>query len=49
MIGRGGGKIINLTSGLGKMVMSPFGVHSIAKAGVNHLTRYMAEEPITYR
>ena len=44
MIKRGSGKIINLTSGLGEMVMSPFGLYSIGKAGVLHLTRIMAEE-----
>jgi NAD(P)-dependent dehydrogenase (short-subunit alcohol dehydrogenase family) len=44
MIRQGGGKIINLTSGLAEMVMPPFGVYSIAKGGVNGITRYMAEE-----
>ena len=38
------GKIINLTSGLGQMVMPGLGAYSVAKAGVIHLTRIMAEE-----
>jgi 3-oxoacyl-[acyl-carrier protein] reductase len=44
MIGRGGGKIINVTSGLGEIVMSPFGAYGVAKAGLSHLTRFMAAE-----
>jgi NAD(P)-dependent dehydrogenase (short-subunit alcohol dehydrogenase family) len=44
MIRRGGGKIINVTSGLGEMVLSPFGAYSVTKAGLNHLTRFMAAE-----
>jgi NAD(P)-dependent dehydrogenase (short-subunit alcohol dehydrogenase family) len=44
MIEQGRGKIINLTSGLGEMVMPPFGVYSVTKAGLIHLTRIMAEE-----
>jgi NAD(P)-dependent dehydrogenase (short-subunit alcohol dehydrogenase family) len=44
MIGQGGGKIINVTSGLADVVLSPFGVYSVAKAGLNHLTRIMAFE-----
>jgi len=44
MIRQKSGKIINVTSGLGEIVMSPFGVYSVAKAGLNHLTRIMAEE-----
>lgn len=44
MIKQGGGKIINVTSGLGEMVMPSFGAYSIAKAGVIHLTRFLAEE-----
>ena len=39
MIGQGGGKIINVTSGLAEIVLSPFAVYSVAKAGLNHLTR----------
>lgn len=41
---QGGGKIINVTSGLGEMVMPPFGAYSIAKGAVIHMTRIMAEE-----
>jgi 3-oxoacyl-[acyl-carrier protein] reductase len=44
MTKQGGGKIINVTSGLGEMVKPLFGVYSVAKAGVIHLTRIMAEE-----
>lgn len=38
------GKIINVTSGLGHIVMSPFGLYSIAKAGLDHMTRILAAE-----
>jgi len=44
MIRQGGGKIINVTSGLGEVALSPFGAYSVAKAGLNHLTRIMAAE-----
>jgi NAD(P)-dependent dehydrogenase (short-subunit alcohol dehydrogenase family)/uncharacterized protein (DUF1499 family) len=44
MIGQGGGKIINVTSGLAKIALSPFAAYSVAKAGLNHLTRIMALE-----
>jgi 3-oxoacyl-[acyl-carrier protein] reductase len=44
MVRQGSGKIINVTSGLGDRVMSPFGVYSVSKAGLNHLTRILAEE-----
>jgi 3-oxoacyl-[acyl-carrier protein] reductase len=44
MIRQGSGKIINVTSGLGEMVMPPFGTYSVTKAGLIHLTRIMAEE-----
>jgi 3-oxoacyl-[acyl-carrier protein] reductase len=44
MIGQGGGKIINVTSGLAEIVLSPFAVYSVAKAALNHLTRIMAFE-----
>lgn len=41
---QGSGKIVNVTSGLADIVMPPFGAYSVSKAGVNHLTRVMAEE-----
>ncbi|MEJ2184084.1 MAG: SDR family NAD(P)-dependent oxidoreductase [Nitrospirota bacterium] len=44
MLERGGGKIINVTSGLGEMVYSPFGAYSAAKGALNHLTLIMAAE-----
>ncbi|RLB20553.1 MAG: SDR family NAD(P)-dependent oxidoreductase [Deltaproteobacteria bacterium] len=44
MISKKHGKIINVTSGLGQMVMPGLGAYSVAKAGVIHLTRIMAEE-----
>jgi len=44
MIRQGGGKIINVTTGLGEIVLPPFGAYSVAKAGLNHLTRIMAAE-----
>ena len=44
MIRQKRGKIINVTSGLGVMAMPLFGGYSIAKAGVIHLTRILAEE-----
>jgi len=44
MIRQKRGKIINLTSGLGVMAMPLFGGYSIAKAGVIHLTKILAEE-----
>jgi NAD(P)-dependent dehydrogenase (short-subunit alcohol dehydrogenase family) len=44
MIVQGGGKIINVTSGLAEIALSPFAVYSVAKAGLNHLTRIMAFE-----
>ena len=44
LVKKGQGKIINVTSGLGSMVMPGLGAYSIAKAGVIHLTRIMAEE-----
>lgn len=39
-----GETIINVTSGLGEMVMPLFGAYSITKAGLIHLTKIMAEE-----
>src|SRR4030043_89219 len=44
MIKQRKGKIINVISGLGERVMPPFGAYSVAKAGLIHLTRFMAEE-----
>lgn len=44
MVRQGGGKIINVTSGLGEMAMPPFGVYSVAKGALIHLSRIMAEE-----
>jgi 3-oxoacyl-[acyl-carrier protein] reductase len=44
MLRQGGGKIINVTSGLGEMVMPPLGAYSVSKAGLMHLTRIMAAE-----
>jgi NAD(P)-dependent dehydrogenase (short-subunit alcohol dehydrogenase family) len=44
MIKQGGGKIINVTSGLGEIALSPFGAYSVSKAGLMHLTRIMAAE-----
>ena len=45
---QGAGKIINVTSGLAEIVMPPFGAYSVSKAGVNHVTRIMAEELRTF-
>ena len=44
MIKQSRGKIINVTSGLGEMVMPLFAAYSVAKAGLIHLTKIMAEE-----
>ncbi len=44
MIRRGGGAIVNITSGLALRVLTPLGVYSVSKAGVDILTRYLAEE-----
>jgi NAD(P)-dependent dehydrogenase (short-subunit alcohol dehydrogenase family) len=41
---RGGGAIINVTSGLGSYARSPFGLYCIAKGGLNQLTRILALE-----
>ncbi len=41
---RGGGAIVNVTSGLGSFVLSPFGLYCIAKGGLNQLTRILALE-----
>jgi NAD(P)-dependent dehydrogenase (short-subunit alcohol dehydrogenase family) len=44
MLKQGRGKIINVTSGLGEIVMPFFGAYSVAKAGLIHLTKIMSEE-----
>ena len=44
MIKQNRGKIINVTSGLGEIVMPPFTAYSVTKAGLIHLTKIMAEE-----
>ena len=44
MIEGGGGRIVNVTSGLAEIVMPMFGAYSVSKAGVNHMTRIMAQE-----
>lgn len=44
MIKQGSGKIINVTSGLGEIVMPTFAAYSVTKAGLIHLTKIMAEE-----
>ncbi|KAF0215239.1 MAG: short-chain [Geobacteraceae bacterium] len=48
MIRQGSGKIINVTTGMGEIVMPPFGTYSVTKAGLIHLTRIMAEELKVY-
>ncbi len=44
MVEGGRGWVVNITSGLGQIVMPVFGAYSVSKAGLNHLTRIMAEE-----
>ena len=44
MIKQGRGKIINVTSGLGEIVMPFLGAYSVTKAGLIHLTKIMSEE-----
>ncbi|UCF89217.1 MAG: SDR family oxidoreductase [bacterium] len=44
MIEAGGGRIVNVTSGLADFVMPLFGAYSVSKAALNHMTRIMAEE-----
>ena len=38
------GKIINVTSGLGEMVMPNLGAYAVSKAALNHFTRILALE-----
>jgi len=49
MIEQRKGKIVNVISGLGEIVMPPFGPYSITKAGLIHLTRLLAEELKDFR
>jgi NAD(P)-dependent dehydrogenase (short-subunit alcohol dehydrogenase family) len=44
MIRRGGGRIINVTSGMADISMPLFGAYSASKAALNNMTRIMAEE-----
>lgn len=39
-----GGNIVNVTSGLGRFPMEPYGAYCVAKAGLNMLTRVLALE-----
>jgi 3-oxoacyl-[acyl-carrier protein] reductase len=48
MIEQRSGKIINVTSGLGTMVMPVLGGYSVSKAGLDHLTKILAEEVREY-
>ncbi|MBN1627629.1 MAG: SDR family oxidoreductase [Deltaproteobacteria bacterium] len=44
MINRGGGKIISITSGLGKMPYPRFCAYGVSKAGIIQITRSLSEE-----
>jgi len=44
MIQNGGGKIINISSGLGQMPFPRFCAYSVSKAGIIQLTRSLSEE-----
>ncbi|MDZ7695395.1 MAG: SDR family oxidoreductase [Deltaproteobacteria bacterium] len=44
MLRNGGGKIINISSGLGQMAFPRFCAYSVSKAGIIQLTRSLAEE-----
>lgn len=44
MVQQGGGKIINISSGLGQMPFPRFSAYAVSKAGVIQLTRSLAEE-----
>jgi len=44
MIDSGGGRIVNVTSGMAEIVLPLFGAYGASKAALNHMTRTMAEE-----
>lgn len=44
MMKQGGGRIVNVISGLGDVVVPMVGAYTTAKAGVAHLTKVLAEE-----
>ena len=44
MIDSGGGRIVNITSGLAEIAMPLFGAYGASKAALNHMTRTMGEE-----
>lgn len=44
MLDTRGGRIINVTSGMAEFAMPMFGAYSVSKAGLNHMTRIMAQE-----
>jgi NAD(P)-dependent dehydrogenase (short-subunit alcohol dehydrogenase family) len=44
MIRAGGGRIINVTSGMAEISMPLFGAYSASKAALNRMTRIMADE-----
>ena len=48
MVKQGGGKIINVISGLGEVTVPLLGAYSIAKEGIIQLTRLLAKELKAY-